>query len=283
MKTLKILPVITFIGALMTLNPGLYAQDADDAAADDGAAVATPLGGAYRHGMRDVGFRGFTDEDGNGLNDYLEDSDGDGVVNAHDPDSDLYRGEPGTALGRGLGFVDEDGNGLNDYLEDSDGDGVINAHDSDSPLYRDPRARGAFGRGLSFVDEDGNGINDRLEDSDGDGVINAHDPDSPLYRDPSARGVFGRRLRFIDENGDGVSDCLEDSDGDGVINSLDPDSPLYRGSAAGNTVRGARLGSAGKTVMQRGSAFSGQSRSTGRARVRTPGSCTTAPAGSGSN
>ena len=83
-------------------------------------------------GPRALGLQ-FVDENGNGINDRLEDDDGDGVINAHDPDSELYRGT--TALGQGYGFIDENGNGINDRLEDDDGDGVINHLDPDSKNY----------------------------------------------------------------------------------------------------------------------------------------------------
>ena len=51
--------------------------------------------GAFGRGL------GFVDENGDGINDCLEDSDGDGVINALDPDSDLYRsiGRRGSARG----------------------------------------------------------------------------------------------------------------------------------------------------------------------------------------
>ncbi|MCE5270321.1 hypothetical protein LLH00_03460 [bacterium] len=191
------------------------------------------------------GFGGFVDENGNGINDRLEDDDSDGIVNAHDPDSKLYRGEP-NQLGRG--FVDENANGVNDRLEDSDGDGVINALDPDSKYYRDPATvgrgmgRGA-GRGMGggFIDEDANGINDRLEDSDGDGVINHLDPDSKYYREPNTLG-----RGFVDENANGINDRLEDDDSDGVVNALDPDSKYYRQacrSTAGRDAAGTRSSS----------------------------------------
>ncbi len=265
MKILKLLPVALLVGAMMNPGAGLYGQSTDEGTPGDetaGTDTQTPMGFGRGFGMRGLGFQGFIDEDGNGLNDYLEDTDGDGLVNAHDPDSPLYRGEAGSGLGRGLGFIDEDGNGINDNLEDSDGDGVINAHDPDSPLYRAPGTRMGFGRGLGFVDEDGNGINDNLEDSDGDGVINAHDPDSPLYRAPGTRMGFGRGLGFVDENGDGLNDRLEDSDGDGVINAHDPDSPLYRNPG----VRGVTRGGQGRVGMQRGSVGSGRFGASGRSR-----------------
>jgi hypothetical protein len=262
MKSFKFLPVILLIGTLSTGSSVLFGQ----AAGDEAVKTVTQTMGGF-------GFRGFIDEDGNGISDYLEDADGDGVVNAHDPDSPLYRGEPGTlGRGRGMVFVDEDGNGISDYLEDADGDGVVNAHDPDSPLYRGEPGTLGRGRGMVFVDEDGNGISDYLEDADGDGVVNAHDTDSPLYRGEPGTLGRGRGLGFIDENGDGINDGLEDSDGDGVINMLDPDSDLYRVNSRGGMMRGSqrvRNTSLSGSSVQRGSAFGEKgTRGVGRMRGR---------------
>jgi hypothetical protein len=140
------------------------------------------------------------DEDGDGVNDRLQDSDGDGIINVLDEDSPLYRDPAlrGTGAysraGVARGFIDEDADGINDRLQDSDGDGIINVLDEDSPLYRDPalRGTGAYSRAgatRGFIDEDADGINDRLQDSDGDGVINCLDQDSNLYCDPALRGA----------------------------------------------------------------------------------------------
>jgi hypothetical protein len=196
MKSFKFLPVILLIGTLSTGSSVLFGQ----AAGDEAVKTVTQTMGGF-------GFRGFIDEDGNGISDYLEDADGDGVVNAHDPDSPLYRGEPGTlGRGRGMVFVDEDGNGISDYLEDADGDGVVNAHDTDSPLYRGEPGTLGRGRGLGFIDENGDGINDGLEDSDGDGVINMLDPDSDLYRVNSRGGMMrgSQRVRNTSLSGSSV-------------------------------------------------------------------------------
>ncbi len=150
MKILKLFWLVIMISAMITGGSALFAQDADDETPADetvGTQTQTPWGMGRRFGMRGFGFRGFVDENGDGINDRLEDSDGDGVINALDPDSKYYCA-PGIrgAFGRGFGFIDENGDGINDRLEDSDGDGVINALDPDSPLYRAPGVR-AFTRG----------------------------------------------------------------------------------------------------------------------------------------
>ena len=134
MRAMLILFVTLFAASLAD---GTWAFAQDDAATGNGASLA---GGGYWPFGRGLGF---VDEDGDGINDRLQDSDGDGVINALDPDSKLYR-NPAQRIGRGLGFVDEDGDGINDRLQDSDGDGVINALDPDSKFYRNPAARGSM-------------------------------------------------------------------------------------------------------------------------------------------
>ena len=184
---------VTLLVAGLTAVPEMYAQD--NAATDDGAAsVMGPVMHFGRGNMGGGAGLGFIDENGNGISDRLEDADGDGVVNALDPDSKLYRDPTQSAgFGHGLGFVDEDGDGINDRLQDADGDGIINALDPDSKYYRDPASRGGrMSRGIGFIDEDGDGIADRLQDADGDGTINALDPDSDHYRNPAARGGMRR-------------------------------------------------------------------------------------------
>ena len=223
MKTLRILLIVLLVAGFYSVTAA-QAQDGDE-----GEDAIVNTGHRMARGMARGGGLGFIDEDANGINDRLQDADGDGVINVLDPDSDHYR-DPTTVV-HGLGFIDEDGDGISDRLQDADGDGVINVLDPDSDLYRNPASRGGsrFGRGkghgFGFVDEDGDGISDRLQDADGDGVINVLDPDSEMYRDP-ATTVHGRG--FIDEDGDGIGDHLQDADGDGVINALDPDSDFYR-------------------------------------------------------
>ncbi len=149
---------------------------------------------------------GLTDTDGNGLIDQLTDppadSDGDGIPNAFDNDSDndgvsdlLESGNPiATAAdtdGDGFisddeaaaaGFTDNDGDGAFDQLSDppldSDGDGIPDAFDSDS---------------------DGNGVSDLIEsgdpvaiaaDTDGDGVISAEEAAAAGLTDADGNGVF---------------------------------------------------------------------------------------------
>src|SRR3990172_6655357 len=94
-----------------------YAQAGGAGTTDPGAGNVQRSFGRAMHGAMGPGVN-FIDENGNGISDRLEDADGDGVINALDPDSKYYR-QPGSAqagFGMGLGFTDEDGDGINDHL-----------------------------------------------------------------------------------------------------------------------------------------------------------------------
>jgi outer membrane protein OmpA-like peptidoglycan-associated protein len=142
------------------------------------------------------------DSDGDGLDDVLEsasDTDGDGVPDYLDTDSDDDGIEDGIE-----GIDDADGDGLGNNVDtDSDGDGIEDgadgAHDTDqdgTPNFLDD-------------DSDGDGIPDSVEgggDADGDGIPNHEDEDA---------------------DGDGIPDDVEtgdDADEDGIPNNLDEDS-----------------------------------------------------------
>lgn len=137
------------------------------------------------------GFRGFVDEDGDGVNDFAQDADGDGILNGMDPD---YMTLNGTQTGRfghgrgmmgGFGFVDEDGDGINDLMLDMDHDGILNGMDADYTL-PEGVTRGQFGGGHGmghfngFLDEDKDGVNDLMQDADADGILNGVDEDYVL-------------------------------------------------------------------------------------------------------
>jgi large repetitive protein len=151
------------------------------------------------------------------------DTDGDGLINVLDPDSDnegltdgLERGvteaerHPDTDVGAGNFVPDTDGNtgtsqlvgdtdngGVSDFAEDPNGNGRIDAGE------RDPN---------DFFDDD-----PAPADGDGDGVTDAEE--TTVGSDPND----------ADTDDDGVLDGAEhnwsvDTDGDGLINVLDPDS-----------------------------------------------------------
>jgi len=62
--------------------------------------VLDPDSEMYRDPATTVHGRGFIDEDGDGIGDHLQDADGDGVINALDPDSDFYRAPNSRGAGR---------------------------------------------------------------------------------------------------------------------------------------------------------------------------------------
>lgn len=189
------------------------------------------------------------DPDGDGIDSTVEgafpndDVDGDGFVNAHDPDADgdgiedaIEAGieercdSPRDTDGDGLpdvvdldadddgvtddveGTVDTDGDGQPDYLDlDSDNDGIVDAiegHDADSDGVADVPPAGV--------------------DADDDGLDDAYDPDRGGTEAPEpdgdSDGVVDRR--DVDDDGDGLLTAREpnDTDGDGQPDYLDLDS-----------------------------------------------------------
>lgn len=137
------------------------------------------------------------------------DTDGDGIYNEFDLDSDndgifdIIEG----------GGVDVDDNGIADALTDTDSDGLVDAFDTDNG-----------GTNLPVPDTDGDLLYDFLDiDSDGDGIADVIEgqPSSANPQLPSGN----------DSNGDGIDDNfqnnslpLTDTDGDGIPDYLDTDS-----------------------------------------------------------
>ncbi len=178
------------------------------------------------------------DADGDGLTDEEEellgtdpdneDSDGDGLLDSVEvgPDVDMP--------------FDTDGDGTIDALDpDDDGDGILTADEVGDP--DDPRDTDGDGTPDHLdLDSDGDGVGDAVEgevDSDGDGVPDYLDDDSDndtrpdseeLDDDTDGDGIVDRL--DPDDDGDGWSTEIErewedrDLDGDGIVNELDPDS-----------------------------------------------------------
>ena len=179
-------------------------------------ALLCPTGDADGDGLtnqeeRDLGTNpGDSDSDGDGIDDRTEigvdianpiDTDGDGIIDALDPDDDgdgVLTADEDIDMDGDPTNDDTDMDGIPDYLDaDDDGDGVL-TRDEDLNGDGDPRND----------DTDGDGIPDYLDaDDDGDGVL-TRDEDRNGNGDP----------RDDDTDGDGTLDYLDnDDDGDGVL------------------------------------------------------------------
>lgn len=102
------------------------------------------------------------DSDGDGLSNYIEDRNGNGIVDKNETDPEN---------------PDSDGDGLLDGIEDSNGNGIVDNNETD-PLNRDTDGDFLID---GFEDSNGNGKVDPWEtdplsdDTDGDGVIDSED------------------------------------------------------------------------------------------------------------
>jgi|AntDeeMinimDraft_6_1070357.scaffolds.fasta_scaffold00880_3 PGF-pre-PGF domain-containing protein len=190
-----------------------------------------------------------TDADGDGVDDSVEgdgDTDGDGVPNYRDIDSD----DPDDQTGDGVlddgsdveGTDDIDGDSTPNFLDpDNDGDGLT---DSDEhTLGTDPNDTDSDGDGIddnaetnsgTSVDTDSDNTIDALdEDSDGDGIpdsvegtVDIDDDDTPDYRDSDSDddGIPDSVEGTADTDGDGTPDYLDaDTDDDGIDDSVEGD------------------------------------------------------------
>ncbi len=187
---------------------------------NDGLTDTLETQGSIADADRDGRVDGFTDANGNGLEDSLEsamtrvladDTDGDGVPDYLDRDTD----------GDGIldlveaGGQDLDNDGIVDSLADTDNDGIPNSVDVDNTRGNDADSDGIddsadidFNTGA--LDTDSDGIIDRLDpDLDGDGLAN-----------------------FLDD-GTGHVLSLPDTDSDGVPDVEQVDSPDVSAASPG--------------------------------------------------
>lgn len=160
------------------------------------------------------------DSDNDGIADLVEaggvDADANGTVdNQTDADNN---GLDDTVQATPLPLPDTDGDGLANYLDtDSDQDGLTDLFEAGGTDTDDD------GRVDSFEDADANGLDDRLTgaplpDTDGDGDPNYLDLDSD--NDGAADLV---EAGGTDANNDGMVDLFLDDDGDGIPNQADID------------------------------------------------------------
>ncbi|GAA3949166.1 hypothetical protein [Allohahella marinimesophila] len=166
------------------------------------------------------------DSDNDGISDREEgsgDVDGDGILNFRDLDSD-GDGVSDTAEGTG----DADLDGVPDFLDrssDEDGDGIPDVFEGTEESDDDPLVDALD------TDSDGDGIPDSVEaglsaeqlatDSDGDGLIDVFDADNSNVLDADGDGVIDA-YNFPDADGDGIPDYREkDSDNDGIPDRIE--------------------------------------------------------------
>jgi hypothetical protein len=187
-------------------------------------------------GFDDFGVRNVRVPDG-----CLNDTDGDGIANHRDVDSDddgipdAIEGDVDTDQDTFADYldIDSDNDGIADNTEaapsgaDQDGDGIDDLYDVDQ---------------TAGADLDADGVDDALEasdtlDTDGDGIPNAEDVDSDGDTIPDAiEGVVDTdsdgtaNYLDLDSDDDGIDDAREaqssgvDSDDDGIDDSYDVDS-----------------------------------------------------------
>ncbi len=178
----------------------------------------------------------------------LADTDGDGVPDFRDLDSDDDNifdlieagGVDGNGDGRIDGFADADGKGVDDTIQnaalpifDTDGDGTLDFRDLDSDADTIPDAVETTGPANLPTDTDGDGAADfRETDSDNDTIPDNQEaggtPAAPLDTDGDGTPDF----QDLDSDNDGTQDGQAapvqvitgpDTDGDGIPNQVDLD------------------------------------------------------------
>ncbi|MEM7769906.1 MAG: DUF4347 domain-containing protein [Cyanobacteria bacterium P01_A01_bin.37] len=167
------------------------------------------------------------DSDNDGTNDVVEvgnsDTNGDGQVDGPDTDGDGIRDSvdpaPGFGDQGGSDTPDTDGDGVADHQDlDSDNDGINDVIESDNP---DTNGDGQ----VDGPDTDGDGIRDTVDPAPGFG-----DSGSPTPPDTDGDGVPDRT--DLDSDNDGILDVTEagnpDSNGDGQVDGDDTDNDGIR-------------------------------------------------------
>lgn len=185
----------------------------------------------------------WVDDNGNGMHDAAEtntaiDTDGDGVPNYQDLDSDndsLFDVDESGAgnINAVTGYVNGDG--------DSNGDGVGDGLESETFRNKDDNDDGileSFGDGILDIYDYGTGINqygnlnqgstgigwkDYVKDTDNDGI--------PDYMDTKSNGttfdILGTLYTNLDVNNDGLIDGNVDVDLDGILDAFDTKTAVF--------------------------------------------------------
>jgi hypothetical protein len=162
----------------------------------------------------------YVDDNGNGVNDYVERSSHDsGEAQEARPSSSeaMHGGVPMGPASSGHAFVDENGDGICDYAQNGSatwhGPGFVDENENGICDYWDETSpRHQRHNGMQFQDHNENRINDFFEEG--------------THRGPTHS--------FVDENGDGICDHAQDGsptwhgpnfvdeDGDGRLDHWDP-------------------------------------------------------------
>ncbi|XZF14009.1 hypothetical protein ACTHGU_19695 [Chitinophagaceae bacterium MMS25-I14] len=176
-------------------------------------------------GINDVKESGLVltaDANGDGMVDGT-DADGDGIIGVADGNSGAFGDASDPAV------KDTDGDGIPDYKDlDSDNDGINDVKESGLPMSADANGDGL----VDGTDTDGDGIigvadgntsvygdagDITFKDTDGDGIPDARDLDSD---NDGINDVQEGGLGAFDTNHDGIVDGT-DTDGDGIRNAVD--------------------------------------------------------------
>ncbi len=194
-------------------------------------------------GIADIIEAGGTDENGDGLVDNFIDADNDGWTDIYDTDDDTTP-ELNDGTGTALPHSDSDGDGLPNSIDlDSDSDGVADiveagGTDTNGDGFIDDTTDSDGDGYADIVDTDNNNIEGPNDggtalpspDSDGDGRIDIIDLDSDNDGVADITEAGG-----MDSDGDGQLDMILDADGDGLANLVDTDNNNIEGPNDGGT------------------------------------------------
>lgn len=207
-------------------NTSVYGDTGDPVARDtDGDGIPDILDlDSDNDGINDVRESGLpltADADNNGMVDG-SDTDGDGIIGVADGNTAVY----GDASD--ITFRDTDGDGVPDARDlDSDNDGISDLIESGITGYTDADKDGV----VDGPDTDGDGIQNSVDgapavygdatdplpqDTDTDGAPNFIDGDS---NNDGINDITSNGLGYLDPNGDGKVDNPTDPDGDGIPNN----------------------------------------------------------------
>ena len=173
--------------------------------------------GYYQINSQSLDFDYVCDTDGDGINDALDlDSDNDGIPDTEEGD---YNAD---ADGDGIpdyvdtdfpGFIDTNNDGINDNFDD-DLDGVPNALDLDSDNDGIPDM---VENGLDDTNDDGTLAGDGFVDDNNNGLDDRYDPACT-----PCGAVTGTALPVLDKDGDTVPNYLDiDADNDGIVDVIE--------------------------------------------------------------